>query len=493
MNTDIEYRPLSNTGYYISPVGFGSYRIDARTQKHRVALEKALLSGINLIDTSANYTDGNSELLIGSVVNDLIDSNQLKRESIVIVTKGGYLQGENYFISQIKKNNGNPFPELVEYTDGLEHCIHPEFLEDQISRSLERLNLNFIDIYLLHNPEYYLNHSKNVNLDRQIAQQEYYRRIEQAFRFLESEVTKGRIKYYGISSNSFPDDSNQYMFTSLERIINIAKNISINNHFKVIQLPMNLIETGAILNNNQSGNLSVIELAYKSNIAILINRPLNSYINNKLIRLAEPGPGKNHSENDILKSIEILLNREKKLFEINHFKTSLNDLTIAELAEKISFSDQLMFNWKNFAGYEHWKNALLQYFSPRLGYFKTVIYETENLPDEILCITNDFIASAEESIKLISEYYKYKDFIRVTEIKDALFKINNNMAKNKTLSQIALRAIYATTGITSVLTGMRNESYVEDILDELKDTLTFELNKDTWNEIDHILKTLINE
>ena len=70
--------------------------------------------------------------------------------------KAGYLQGFNYALAQQRKKEGRPFPNLVKYAEGLDHCIHPDFLDDQLTRSLERLNLETLDVYLLHNPEYYL-------------------------------------------------------------------------------------------------------------------------------------------------------------------------------------------------------------------------------------------------------------------------------------------------------------------------------------------------
>jgi hypothetical protein len=60
---------------------------------------------------------------------------------------------------------------LVEYAEGLEHCIHPDFLDDQIGRSLDRLGLDALDGYLLHNPEYYLGwaHKQGLDHDRRPA------------------------------------------------------------------------------------------------------------------------------------------------------------------------------------------------------------------------------------------------------------------------------------------------------------------------------------
>ena len=136
---------IGTTGLMVSQAGFGCYRVSTGVAHHKTALQKALREGINLIDTSSNYADGGSESLVGEVLENLIASGQLSREEIVVVSKVGYLQGQNFDLSRKRKKAGQPFPELVEYAEGLEHCIHPEFLKDQLDRSLERLQLKTID------------------------------------------------------------------------------------------------------------------------------------------------------------------------------------------------------------------------------------------------------------------------------------------------------------------------------------------------------------
>ncbi|MCA9920034.1 MAG: hypothetical protein KC445_18885, partial [Anaerolineales bacterium] len=46
---------VPNLGWHISQAGFGSYRVTTGQKHHEQALRQALLSGINLIDTSSNY------------------------------------------------------------------------------------------------------------------------------------------------------------------------------------------------------------------------------------------------------------------------------------------------------------------------------------------------------------------------------------------------------------------------------------------------------
>lgn len=283
----LTYQMLGKTGLVVSGAGFGGYRVDNSIEEHRLALTEALTSGINIIDTSANYADGGSELLIGHVLSGLVAQGKICREEIIVVSKGGYLQGENYRLSQKRRTEGRPYPELVPYGEGLEHCIHPQFLAEQIGKSLERLNLDTIDCYLLHNPEYYLQWARGQEMPQEDAQAEYLRRIREAFIYLEEEVDKGRIRCYGISSNTFVRPREEYGFTSLSEIWEVANSISHNHNFRVIEFPCNLFEAGAVTEINQPDGESLLKFAVKKELATLINRPLNAIQGDGLIRLAE--------------------------------------------------------------------------------------------------------------------------------------------------------------------------------------------------------------
>lgn len=286
MNLRDIYRPLGSTGLNCHPIGFGSYRISEGNSTHESALHQYLEAGGNLIDTSANYGDGLSETLIGKVLKDH------DRSKMIIVTKGGYIQGQNMVLAGHRN-----FPEVVEYGDDLWHCIHPEFLETQIERSLRRMQTEFIDVYLLHNPEYFINHAAQLNPITEEILNEFYRRIRQAFAFLESQVKAGRIRYYGISSNNFGYHEKDRARTSVERALKEAENISPQHHFRVIQLPLNLYEAGGAIHPTHNGT-TVLDFCKTNNLGVLINRPLNAFYNNKLYRIADyinrvnPNPAK---------------------------------------------------------------------------------------------------------------------------------------------------------------------------------------------------------
>src|SRR5262245_50770567 len=148
-----ESAPIGATGLSASRVGFGGYRVDDETPEHREALTAALASGCTLIDTSTNYTDGGSERLVGKVLGNLDARDRKAREAVVVVSKIGYVQGQNLDLAMEREREGRPFPEMVKVDDGCWHCLHPEFLRDQLTRSRGRLGVERLEVCLLHNPE----------------------------------------------------------------------------------------------------------------------------------------------------------------------------------------------------------------------------------------------------------------------------------------------------------------------------------------------------
>lgn len=285
------YATLGTTGLTVSRIGFGCYRVDDRTPEHRRALEAALALGCNLIDTSTNYTDGGSETLVGDVLRRPGRGAGEGREGVVVVSKIGYVQGSNLTLALERERSGSPFPEMVKYMDGCWHCIHPEFLRDQLERSRRRLRLATLDVCLLHNPEYFLSDAqRHRGGDLEERREEFYRRLRQAFAFLEEAADRGGIGCYGASSNTAvapPDDPEA---TSVGRMLEAAAAAGGSRHrFRVLQIPMNLLEPGgALVPNTGPGNSrTAIEETAAAGLGVLVNRPLNAIVGNRLLRLAE--------------------------------------------------------------------------------------------------------------------------------------------------------------------------------------------------------------
>lgn len=480
---EFQYLPLNSAGVRVSQAGFGCYRVDVSVDEHRQALRQALLAGINLIDTSANYMDGGSEKLVGEVLAEMTQAGTISRGSVVVVSKVGYLQGQNYELSQQRKRAGNPFPDLVPYGEGLEHCIHPEFLEDQLTRSLQRLQLETLDCYLLHNPEYYLGWANMQGVPLEQAREEYYRRIELAFRHLEREVEQGRISSYGISSNTFPSATSDEQFTSLERAWSIAEAISPNHHFQVIQLPMNLYETGGLTQANQSNGQTVIEFARSKGLGVLINRPLNAFHNRKLIRLADVAPVSLQEIEQIPALLQELVTMEGYLKESLMPTLVLSAEELDKAQNWVMTGGWLARQWHRFSTRTHWQDAQVQVVVPTAQRWIGKLVGRREQSEGVVVWLDLYVERLNLAMQAITLHYQHQDAEVTREIKQRVSKADAEWGGAHTLSQMAIRALRSTAGITTVLVGMRQDDYVQDVIDELKQPIESRDCKSSWQRI----------
>ncbi|HEU4964808.1 MAG TPA: aldo/keto reductase [Bacilli bacterium] len=477
----LRYKPLNGTGLLVSEAGFGCYRVTVDDASHVEALKEALGQGINLIDTSANYWDGDSELLVGTVLAEMIGGGALNRDEVVVVSKVGYLQGLNFALSQQRKQAGKPFPDLVEYGDGLEHCIHPEFLEDQLTRSLERLGLETLDVYLLHNPEYYLSFAKGAGVPVEAARREYERRLELALRHLEQEAERGRIKCYGISSNTFPAAADSAEFTSLERVWGIAEAISPDHHFKVIQFPMNLIEAGAETERNQAGGTqTVLEFAVAHDLGVLINRPFNAIVDGSLQRLVDVKRPDDAPTDEIPALLEGLMQRETTLQRNLLPKMGLSQGERANIADKLSLGSLLAEHWNGFNSQAHWMDALQRLVVPMLQHGMRSLADKAQEHAEVEPWVQGYMEQVNPLLAAITAHYQELEYRQKQELKQRVDTLDADWTAAGSLSHVALRALRSTEGVTTVLVGMRQVPYVQDVLAELSQPVDVAKRQEAW-------------
>jgi len=86
------FRPMF--GLTGSSIGVGTYLGDENEEADRgyeEAIKAALLGGINIIDTAVNYRFQRSERAVGRAISGLVAAGQVKREEIIVATKGGYM------------------------------------------------------------------------------------------------------------------------------------------------------------------------------------------------------------------------------------------------------------------------------------------------------------------------------------------------------------------------------------------------------------------
>lgn len=121
-------RPLGKTGLVVSELAIGTWGLSGDAYGKvdeadaEVVLRRAIEMGFSLIDTSDAYGAGKMERLCGKLAKEHSD--------LMIVTKGG----------------------IDRLTDPPRKCFAAEYLRNAVERSLKRLGMEAIPVYLLHSP-----------------------------------------------------------------------------------------------------------------------------------------------------------------------------------------------------------------------------------------------------------------------------------------------------------------------------------------------------
>ena len=249
-----EWRGLS-----MSSVGIGTYLgpdDDVTDALYEVAVEQAVLSGINVVDSAVNYRGQRSERAVGRALGRLVGAGRAAREGIVVATKGGFLPFD-----------GPPPPGLLRPGDLVAgcHCMTPRYLEDQIERSRVNLGVETIDIYYLHNPETQLG---------EVSRPVFMRRLRAAFECLEAAARERKIGRYGTATwSGYRQPQTARDFLSLPDLVALAEEVGGPEHgFRVVQLPYNLAMPEAFTLANQGADregVPVLEAARQLGVYVM--------------------------------------------------------------------------------------------------------------------------------------------------------------------------------------------------------------------------------
>jgi aryl-alcohol dehydrogenase-like predicted oxidoreductase len=162
----MKYRKLGKSGIGVSEIGFGAWTIGMDWWSKNIddneairMLKRAYDVGINFYETADVYGKGKSEMLLAQAFKDM------HNDEIVYSTKWGY---DIYNAEQVGHN------ELPQRHD-------PEFLQYALRQSMQRLHVDHIDVYSLHNPKM----SAILN--------------DQLFTSLDTLVKTGRIRSHGVA------------------------------------------------------------------------------------------------------------------------------------------------------------------------------------------------------------------------------------------------------------------------------------------------------
>jgi len=269
------FRPLQEL--WASSIGLGTYLGDANEATdalYESAVRTVLTCGCNVIDTAINYRCQRSERTIGRLLQALAGEGTLRRDEIILCTKGGYLpfDGEvpadpaRYVVDTVINAGLAAYDEIV----GGCHCLAPAYLDHALTTSLANLRVDSIDVYYLHNPEQQLG---------AVSRETFLARLQAAFDLLERRARDGRLRYYGVATwSGLRRNPGAADYLSLEELMaSAARAGGAEHHFRVVQLPYNLAMPEACSFKNQTVEdepLSVFEAAARLGLSVMASASL---------------------------------------------------------------------------------------------------------------------------------------------------------------------------------------------------------------------------
>ena len=244
-----------NGEMFFSSLGLGTFRKEPYREENYIvnykeSVKKAVLNGINVIDTAINYRYQVSEQEIGEALEELFSEGKVERDALIVTSKAGFIPLEFPFpkdpytwieTNLIQCGLAKKSEIVID-----QHCMSPDYLRWSVDNSLKNLKLKTLDVLFLHNPETQLGY-----VDRETV----LLRIKEAFRLFETLVDEGKIRNYGIASwNAFLYEEGHTEYLSLKEIMDIAIEVGgTSHHFKYIESPFNMAKPHAYNYSNQKG------------------------------------------------------------------------------------------------------------------------------------------------------------------------------------------------------------------------------------------------
>ncbi|KAG0226766.1 hypothetical protein BGW42_003418 [Actinomortierella wolfii] len=463
---DLPRSKLPKRDWTLSKLGFGAYRVNSQTPEHLQALQQALKSGVNVIDTSSHFGYGASESFIGETLQDMFRRGEMTRDQVVLVSKAGFVPTTTPEFPQEILGN---VPTYAKINDLSYHSIHPTFLEKQITGSLERLKVSKLDIFLLNNPERMLG-ARNTSYGKVRLLQE----IAEAFAYLDHEVQQGRIGGYGICSNAMHIPTTED-YLSLKAILKTSNDFGWNqDNFIALQAPLNLYERN-VVTDAPTGKALVHE-AKEHGIFVFTNRPLNAIAKGQIVTLENKGYLTR--QDNANKLLDIL---DKRFTTLAHMELDIKETIDDEsLANKFNWSEILSENLARlstnyFAAKHFLERQVIPAIDRDLGLLEESAHLSNDGDDEatIKKWIPQYREEAKELIKEIAAFCQLDSDKRNDELNLVLGLICPDFVSDvgpkkvaepigSPLSTKSIQYSVAHEDVGCVLVGMRQPAYVTD-------------------------------
>ncbi|KAJ7063379.1 aryl-alcohol dehydrogenase [Mycena amicta] len=211
MASKMKYVRLGNSGLKVSRVILGCMSYGTPEWQSWVLgeeegiqhIKEAFDAGINTFDTANVYSNGASERVLGNAIRQL----KIPREEIVVMTKVFFVVGREPNVTFVGSSTS---PDNAGYVN--QHGLSRKHIFDSVKLSLERLQMDYIDVLQCH------------RFDNDTP-------IEETMQALRDVVKEGYVRYIGMSSCW------AWQFHAMQNYAiqnNLTPFISMQNHYNLV-------------------------------------------------------------------------------------------------------------------------------------------------------------------------------------------------------------------------------------------------------------------
>jgi aryl-alcohol dehydrogenase-like predicted oxidoreductase len=239
------------------------------------------------------------------------------------------------------------------------------------------------------------------------------------------------------------------------------------HHFAALQCPMNLYETGALVtpNTGMDQQETVLEVAQREGIAVLVNRPLNAMPTKKsgVLRLADfPIEGD-----------PVDFDRQCRVVG------ALEDEYRKAIAPSLQHSGQGMaptdfFTWAielarvrpQIQGLEHWEQIEHQMIAPHVNQVMQALsrHLTGTAAEQWEAWRDRYVPQLLTLLGGLRREATERSRAKTSSVSAILDPLLPETKRKESLSRKALWVLASTPGVTCVLNGMRSPAYADDSL-----------------------------
>ena len=348
------------------------------------------------------------------------------------------------------------------------------------------MNIHSIDIFLIHNPEYFLiqKHAEFDSISE--LRDAFYDQLYETFSYCETAVENGYIQHYGISSNTFGGNPSDANFVDIKRCLEIANSITKNHHFSCVQCPLNLLETGAATNYS---DYSFLQIAHSNDLGVLSNRSLNAFYNDQFISLRDVLLEDNiHSLSELNNDLSTIINLEHQIKEDIILNINEDPQTQDRIFQAIAITGTIHGLQDKNHNYDTFREALVNYVLQKVEFGLSLLNDYLKSEEEKQLIYS-YYEAINNYLKLLSSYYKQKKDPIIKKIRTCVLSAKE-MDPNSPLKSIAINIIRETKEVNTVLVGMRHEEYVSHVLNELEKKHYYGCDKEFWVQLEKQVKKI---